>query len=344
MPTPRFRGDYEALRQIAQTFAQHTITTQHMLEQLKNHMGVLQGGDWQGQGATKFFLEMDGQVLPAIQRLSHALDESNRVVVQISAVIQQAEDDSARLFRLNNGGPEAANTPGMFGTIVGGVIGGVVGGPLGAAAGAALGHWATGTSNKKTAADRMLSKFDSKVQNLAEKSPTLLKELEQLEKDGWRIIEGAAGKGSYADRTKKTIVVEKGRAVDDTLGTIAHESGHATYGDVPYHAPTQTMTRAEYLRLNVDECLKDEGNAQFNRSTVRAEIQKAKGGDIGWGGTQDYKSVYQNFQNNKITREAAIDQMANLIGKERTSTTLENYRTYYGKPYGNYWDKSIKRP
>lgn len=104
------------------------------------------------------------------------------------------------------------------------------------------------------------------------------------------------------------------------------------------------MTRAEYIRLNVEENLRDEGSAQFNRGTVRAEIQTAKGGDIGQGGTQDYQSVYKNFQDNKITRDAAIGQMANLIGNERTSTTLENYRTYYGKPYGDYWDKNIKRP
>lgn len=350
MSAPRFRGDYDALRQMAQAFAQQASATQQTLGQLKNQMSALQSGDWQGQGAVKFFQEMEGHVLPAVQRLARALDESNRVVIQISAIVQQAEDDSARLFRLDGGGPEAVSAPGMFGAIVGGIIGGVVGGVVGgpaggaagAAAGAALGHWASGSSDKKTAADRMLGKFDSKVQNLAEKSPTLLKQLEQLEKDGWTFKEGPAGKGSYADRTKKTIVVEKGRSAEDALGTIAHESGHALYGKPPYHAPTKTMTRDQYIRLNVDEAMKDEGSAQFNRGQVRAEIMGAKGGDIGLGGTQDYKGVYQQYQNNKITRDAAINDMAKLMGNERTSTTNESYRTYYGKPYGDYWDKNVK--
>jgi hypothetical protein len=51
--------------------------------------------------------------------------------------------------------------------------------------------------------------------------------------------------------------------------------------------------------------------------------------------------VYDNFKAGNITRDQAIDQMANLMGNETTSNTHENYRTYYGHTYENFWDTNV---
>lgn len=99
MPAPRIRVDHDLLKTIAQSFGQGADATGTTLRQLKSAMGTLRGGDWIGQGATKFYQEMDSEVLPSVQRLKSALAESARVSNQISQLMKQAEEEAARLLR-----------------------------------------------------------------------------------------------------------------------------------------------------------------------------------------------------------------------------------------------------
>ena len=100
------------------------------------------------------------------------------------------------------------------------------------------------------------------------------------------------------------------------------------------------MTRKEYVQLNVQEQLHDEGSAQLNSARVRDEIRKSGGPDIGIPGSQTaaYQKVYSDYKSGKISRQQAIDRNANLMGKETTSGTNQNYRKYYGESYEKYWD------
>ena len=124
MPSPKIRVDHDALQAIARTFGQGADATGRTLRQLKSAMGVLQSGDWIGQGASKFYEEMNSQVLPAVQRLNSALAESAKVTGQISQLMKQAEEEAARILRGEGAG-------------VVGVIAAALGGALGAAAAAA---------------------------------------------------------------------------------------------------------------------------------------------------------------------------------------------------------------
>jgi uncharacterized protein YukE len=62
-------------------------------------MNTLQNGDWIGQGARAFFREMDSEVLPAVQRLQAALETAARTTGEINRIMQQAEEQAARLLR-----------------------------------------------------------------------------------------------------------------------------------------------------------------------------------------------------------------------------------------------------
>jgi len=132
MPAPRFRGDYDSLTKIAQGFAQQASRASQTNRSLTQSMNTLKGGDWIGKGATAFYKEMEGEVMPAMIRLAKALEASDRVTRQISKLIKQAEDDASRLFRLDGIG-------GLLGGVLGGAIGGALAGGLGGAIGEMMG-------------------------------------------------------------------------------------------------------------------------------------------------------------------------------------------------------------
>lgn len=107
MPAPRVRADHDILARIAQTFAQNASNTRQSLQHTKQRMDVLQGGDWVGQGAAAFFREMTSDVLPALNRLLTSLEQAGQITKMMSDIMKQAEEEAARLFRLDGGGTGA---------------------------------------------------------------------------------------------------------------------------------------------------------------------------------------------------------------------------------------------
>lgn len=329
MPAPKIRADYDVLKRIASLFQREGQTTSQTLTRLNRAKGILQSGEWIGRGADKFYQEMDSEVLPSVGRMAKAFDEAARVTNSINQIMQQAEDEAARILgtEVGSGGPAA---PG------GGASAGAAGGGAGGGAGA--------PSAAQEASDRMLEDFSPDVREIANKSPHLQSQLQQLEDDGWLIIEGRPGGGSYADGENKFIVIEEDSNPNEQANGIAHEAGHARYGEQPYHSPTDDMTRQEYIDLNVREDLLNEGSAQLNSATVRAEVLANGGPDIGIPGTQteDYQAVYEQYQEGNISRDEAVSQMADLMANEVTSgEDGKPYPEYYGESYEDYWDRNI---
>ncbi len=111
----KFRGDYEQLNQIAQTFSQETDAVRQMLQSIQQAKGTLENGDWVGKGADQFYGEMNTAVLPSLSRLVNALDNASRTTQKISRIVKKAEDDSAALFKLVGGG--AAGQGGLDGMV-----------------------------------------------------------------------------------------------------------------------------------------------------------------------------------------------------------------------------------
>ncbi len=189
----------------------------------------------------------------------------------------------------------------------------------------------------------MLSQFDPQVAAVAGQSPTLTNQLQSLEQDGWTVVKGPAGGGSFTDRQNKQIVIADGDDPATTVAGLAHEIGHAEAGAPPYHPPTPGMTRDEYVEQNVKEQLRNEGEAQLNAAIARDEIGQAGGPDTGIPGTQTaaYQALYYGYKTGALSRQQTVDLMASVMASESTSTTNQNYRNYYGQSYKTFWDKNV---
>jgi WXG100 family type VII secretion target len=116
---------YDALASVAGRFGDQAQTSSDLLALVRQATRPLEAGGWQGRGSTAFFAEMDGDVLPAMQRLAAALDQARTVTLDIARVIRLAEEEAARPFRGGAAGPAT-----------GGANGSTAGGPTAAGPGA----------------------------------------------------------------------------------------------------------------------------------------------------------------------------------------------------------------
>ena len=194
-----------------------------------------------------------------------------------------------------------------------------------------------------SATNQMLNQFDPQMAAIASQSPTLNNQLQNLQQDGWTIVKGPAGGGSFTDRQNKQIVIADGDSPAVTVGGLAHEMGHAEAGEPPYHAPAAGMTRDDFVEQNTQEQLRNEGEAQLNAATARDEIKAAGGPDTGIPGTQtnSYQALYDQYKSGLASRDQTVDLMADVMANESTSTTNQNYRDYYGQSYKDFWDQNV---
>lgn len=100
MPAAKVRSDYDQLKGIQGTFNSQADAIAQMNQTIRARKDTLQGGDWIGEGATKYFAEMNDQVVPSLQRLQKAMTEAARVTGQISAIMKAAEDAASGCFKL----------------------------------------------------------------------------------------------------------------------------------------------------------------------------------------------------------------------------------------------------
>jgi hypothetical protein len=162
---------------------------------------------------------------------------------------------------------------------------------------------------------------ETKAAAIIEKlAPQLKADIQALEKAGWKIEAGDAGKGSYANRTTKTIVIDANEKGSAAAAVISHEVGHAKY------TPKFDYTSREaYLKTT----LADEGEAVLRNIEARDEVLKAGGDDIGIRGSQaaEYEKVYAQYLKDG-DRAAARDKIGDIFGsKEKTSTTGQSYNS-----------------
>lgn len=99
MVAPKIRADYDLLEAISRVFLREGRASGQTLRRLTQSISTLQSGEWIGAGATKFYREMDSEVLPSMRRLNRALETGSRVTRQISQIMRQAEEESARILR-----------------------------------------------------------------------------------------------------------------------------------------------------------------------------------------------------------------------------------------------------
>jgi WXG100 family type VII secretion target len=85
MSVAKVRTDYMQLDGVAKAFGQQAERAQQVLGALANDLSTLQGGDWVGKSADKFYAEMNASVLPAMQRLVAAMTSAGRAGFRVCA-------------------------------------------------------------------------------------------------------------------------------------------------------------------------------------------------------------------------------------------------------------------
>jgi hypothetical protein len=185
--------------------------------------------------------------------------------------------------------------------------------------------------------------INAEVDGILSKSPTMARDWKDLQAKGWKIREGEAGKGTYADRDRKTIVVdpsEKGN-VNRVSQLIAHEAGHAQHGLAP-KVSDAGLTKEQFVQRNLQRHLDDEGAANFENAKVRDEIKQNGGPDIGIAGTQSarYEAIYEDYKAGRISEAEARTRMGNLFadGEHPSTDPGKTYREYYSKQYEDEWN------
>lgn len=175
------------------------------------------------------------------------------------------------------------------------------------------------------------SGYGKDVDSLVDKSPTMKNDIATLKKRGWTFEEGEAGKGTFANRQKRVITVDKNELGNPNavVQSLSHESGHALY-----EPNIDFSSRDAYL----NSTLSDEGAATLNNIRVQREIIANKGGDIGIAGNPEnqtqYNRIYDSLERGAIKESEARTQIGRIFGKgEQTSTTGQYYEDYYGGWY-----------
>lgn len=95
----KIQCNYDEIGQAAQTFSKESQQTRQLFQQVKGVFGQLQGGDWIGVGAQKFFEEMENLVFPGLERLTNTLQDASDAAKRIADALKQAEDEAGGLFR-----------------------------------------------------------------------------------------------------------------------------------------------------------------------------------------------------------------------------------------------------
>src|SRR5574341_536432 len=107
MTASRVRADYDELQEIAQAFARQSEAVRQSYGVVLQAKDTLQGGDWVGKGADKFYQEMNSSILPSLKRLAQALERASETTKKISQIMKQAEQDASHVFK--EGEPSAAH-------------------------------------------------------------------------------------------------------------------------------------------------------------------------------------------------------------------------------------------
>ena len=92
------RVDYPAMQGIAKQFQNDQNDISNLLNQTKSKVEALHGNLWMGDAADKFFQEMEGTILPAMNRLVNALGRSADVTTKVATTIQQADEETKNFF------------------------------------------------------------------------------------------------------------------------------------------------------------------------------------------------------------------------------------------------------
>ena len=91
--------NYQEMEQIIRKFQKEEADMRQLLQGLNRRADQLHGDNWIGRGSDKFHTEMEGLVLPAVNRLIQALDAAGNTAKQILDTYRRAEEEAGNGFK-----------------------------------------------------------------------------------------------------------------------------------------------------------------------------------------------------------------------------------------------------
>jgi len=90
--------DYEQCRGIANGFRSDQSEMHQLYSQLKSSVEQLHGGGWVGDAADKWYNVMEGELLPAVNKLGNAQGSIGDTTAKVILIIQQADEGTKGFF------------------------------------------------------------------------------------------------------------------------------------------------------------------------------------------------------------------------------------------------------
>ena len=90
--------NYDDMSNIVKMFRSEAQDIDGLLKQTKGKVESLHNNQWVGQGADKFFGEMEQSVLPAVGRLVGALGHAGDIAQKIADTIRQFDEETKSFF------------------------------------------------------------------------------------------------------------------------------------------------------------------------------------------------------------------------------------------------------
>jgi|GEM_PF-2610547 len=227
-------------------------------------------------------------------------------------------------------------------------VGNVVSGVLNSVKEVVSGLWQVGFSIYKAIDGGHTSIGDIKtglgegVEELVAMSPTLQRDIKQLEKEGWTVQFGPENGGSHCNNVTRTIVIDANKKGDPTAitATLAHEVGHALYSEKPNFS-----TKEAYLNY----MFSNEGAAELKRIAVQREILAKGGPDIVAGYDQTTRpklnEIYDQYliDGDAAKAHKAIGDIFADNMYTSSSQGTKTYREQYGEWYDKYCSNAFKK-
>ena len=90
--------NYDQLQMFMKAFDAEAEDILALTKQTSSKVEDLHGDKWVGRGSDKFFSEMQGEVLPAMNRLVGALQQASQITREIAEIFNQAEEETQGFF------------------------------------------------------------------------------------------------------------------------------------------------------------------------------------------------------------------------------------------------------
>ncbi|WP_237343576.1 XVIPCD domain-containing protein [Xanthomonas campestris] len=174
---------------------------------------------------------------------------------------------------------------------------------------------------------------DPSVTPFLQRSPTLQAGLAQLNRDNIWVVWGTAGAGTYLVPRTQVVIDENAVGNGARIArSLSHEIGHHRFSE-----QSDQSSKNGY----VTSMLRGEAAATLSNALIRREIINNNGPDIGISGSgtrpQQYQAIADQQMAGRITRDAALNQIAQVFKTEKPSVgPSKTYEQYYGDYYDKY--------